>query len=257
MLHIQNNNQESLWYHHSYGKDSHCILQKLSPECVPKVLYITDFNMLRSQFLGSKIQKLCVDFISKYSNAELSLVSSWLPRLTDVSLKCSRITDRGLEALAKCCSSLEVVNIAGCCWITDSGINFLLQNCCKLRSLIIDSCSSITEGIEEIVSGGGLEDLDLSAKASEVRGSTNTEAVITISKRCPLLKKLYLLNCEGIEIKGWEAIGRNCKNLEHHVFGCTKLCDLGLQALFNGCNKLSRLYIDNHSSCFTSLRKTN
>ncbi|KAI3937237.1 hypothetical protein MKW92_051286 [Papaver armeniacum] len=125
-------------------------------------------------------------------------------------------------------------------------INFLLQNCCKLRSLIIDSCSSLTgigflgcpktlthvyarrcklipEGIEEIVSGGGLEDLDLSAKASEVRGSTNTEAVITISKRCPLLKKLYLLNCEGIEIKGWEAIGRNCKNLEHHVFGCTKV----------------------------------
>lgn len=53
-----------------------------------------------------------------------------------------------------------------------------------------------------------------------------------------------------IEVEGLEAIGLNCTNLECLIaFGCRKLCKLGLQALCNGCNKLSRLYIDDDNNC--------
>ncbi|KAI3988635.1 hypothetical protein MKX01_026999 [Papaver californicum] len=152
---------------------------------------------------------------------------SWFPRLIYVSLASSHITGRGLEALARCCSSMETVNLSFCQSITDSGISFLLQNCRKLRTLYIQSCSSITgigflecpktlthleaggckltlEGINAIVSGGGLENLCLSTPyvLREVgEGSMNTEAVITISKCCPSLKNLYLSNCVEVEFK--------------------------------------------------------
>ncbi|KAI3842907.1 hypothetical protein MKW92_014670, partial [Papaver armeniacum] len=135
---------------------------------------------------------------------------------------------------------------------------FLLQNCRKLRSLRISSCIKITgigfldcpktltrfeanmcklkpEGMKAVVCGGGLEHLSFYELAKAGEGSINTEAVVTISKGCPLLKKLYLTNCKNVELEGWEAIGRNCKNLEIlGVRGCRKLCDEGLQALCNG-----------------------
>ncbi|KAI3973334.1 hypothetical protein MKX01_020709 [Papaver californicum] len=246
-IHIQNNNQESLWYSwNRYCNDY------ILPKCFPKVFFvscsldsktsknpeITDFVMIQSQFSGSKIQKLCLRNCSKYSDTELSLMFSWFPRL-----------QLGLEALGKCCPSLEFVNLLWCCSITDSGISFLIKYRRQLGSLYINS------GIEAIVSGGGLEYLHLSTAVhcDPVERCMNTEVVMSISKGCPLLKYFCLSNCERVELEGWEAIGRNCKNLEFlHLFGCTKLGDLGLHALCDGCNKLSRLYIDNDNSCSRS-----
>ncbi|KAI3940822.1 hypothetical protein MKW98_030141, partial [Papaver atlanticum] len=117
-------------------------------------------------------------------------------------------------------------------------------------------CKLTPEGIKAIVSGGGLEFLSLSAtfepaKVGDI--SNETEAVMHISKGCPLLKKLILRNCKEVELEGWKAIGRNCKNLEDlTLYRCSKLCDLGLQALCNGCNKLSRLSVDTDDSCSSS-----
>lgn len=189
----------------------------------------------------------------------------------------THITDRGLEALTKCCPSIERVNLSHCQSITDLGISFLLQNCRELRTLYIGSCSCITgigflecpktlthleaggckltpKGINALVSGGGLEIVSLLTPEDELaevgEGSINTEAVMTISKGCPLLKKLFLSNCGGVELQGWEAIGRNCIDLELlNVYGCRKFCDSGLQALCNGCDKLQSLFIDDENSC--------
>ncbi|KAI3951822.1 hypothetical protein MKW92_009220, partial [Papaver armeniacum] len=65
---------------------------------------------------------------------------------------------------------------------------------------------------------------------------------------------MELSNCADIELQGWEAIGRNCKNLEHlYVYKCRKLCDLGLQALCNGCDKLSKFFVDYENSCSSAV----
>ncbi|KAI3930075.1 hypothetical protein MKX01_020745 [Papaver californicum] len=97
-------------------------------------------------------------------------------------------------------------------YILRGRVSFLVQNCHKLRSLTITSCFSVTgigflrcpktlthvvadsmynnklttKGIKAIASGGGLQSLYLSGNA------VNNEAVITISKTCPLLKVLQL-----------------------------------------------------------------
>ncbi|KAI3951806.1 hypothetical protein MKW92_009204 [Papaver armeniacum] len=290
-LNIQNNNHESLWYLYSYGSYPE-ISDETFPMVVCKLLTrfqniknlglsgrpkITDFVTSKPPFFGSKVQYLCLDYCYHYSDIELSISFSWFPRLKYVTLTRSRITDKGLEALAECCSSLNKVKLPWCHSITDSGISFLLQNCGELGSLCISYCSKITgigflecpktltkleaigcklkpEGIKAIVNGGGMNRLILSARLSmDEEGCIDTEAVIAISKGCPLLKKLILARCHKIELEGWEAIGRNCKNLEIlDVRGCKKLCDQGLQALFKGCNKLSRLLVDNYTGCSSS-----
>ncbi|KAI3978305.1 hypothetical protein MKX01_013103 [Papaver californicum] len=274
-LHIQNNNLSSLFYRHrnSHDESFPIHLKYLFLDDLPE---ITDFVTSNPPFSESKVHYL---FCYKIYSDKSSSMFSWFPRLTTICLISSPITDKSLEVLAKCCSSLKEVSLTLCGLITDSGISLLLQNCRGLGSLSFRSCCNITgigflgcpenltrltadgwklkpEGIKAIVSGAGLESLDISAPyglAKVEEGSINTEAVITISKGCPLLKKLSLRNCKEVELQGWEAIGRNCKNLEDlTLYGCSKLCDLGLQALRNGCNKLSRLSVDTDNCCSSS-----
>ncbi|KAI3937241.1 hypothetical protein MKW92_051290 [Papaver armeniacum] len=197
---------------------------------------------------------------------EFSLIFSWFPRLVNVSLKHCHITDKGLEALAECCSSLKVANLSWCDLITDSGISFLSRNCRELDTLDINFCSNITgigflgcshtltkldangckltpEGINAIVSGGGIKYLTLSTpnELSEVgEGSMNIQAVLTILKGCPLLQKLFISNfVEVINPEGWEAIRQSCKSLKRlRLYGCHKLGKLGWHALMDGCVNL-------------------
>ncbi|MCL7034791.1 hypothetical protein MKW94_029061 [Papaver nudicaule] len=159
-LHIHDNNQESLWYKHGYGSRKY---PKMSPGIFPMVLSkllirfqhlkrlslngrpkITDLVASKSKFFGSEVQFLRFDDCFGYTDVELSLIFSWFPRLTFISLKFARITDKGLEALAKCCPSLETVKLSWCHSITDSGLSLLSQNCRQLQSLDVESCSEIT-----------------------------------------------------------------------------------------------------------------
>ncbi|KAI3987417.1 hypothetical protein MKX01_042421 [Papaver californicum] len=299
---LPNKNHESLWCHNSYYPDEYpkisrknlaiitCRLlirfQHLKKLCLGKLpTKITDVDTLKSQSFSSNVQRLYLNNRSyccnDYSDMQLSLIFSWFPRLTYLSLYNSNITDNGLKALAKCCSSLKEVNLSKCCAITDSGISFLLQNCRKLSSLAINYCSNITcmgflgraqtltcleargcelksEGFRAIVSGGGLEQLYLLHSIhyepdENEKGCVNTEAVMTISKGCPLLKELALSSCEEVELDGWKAIGLNCKELEVlAVMGCQQLCDRGLQAIWDGCNKLYEFGIDGEKNSCSS-----
>ncbi|XP_026384847.1 F-box/LRR-repeat protein 12-like [Papaver somniferum] len=218
-LHIQNNNQESLWYLWScveYPRISHEIFPMVLCELLTRFQNIknlglsgrpkiTDFVTSKPPFSGSKVQYLCLDYCYEYSDIELSILFSWLPRLTYISLSRSCITDKCLEALAECCSSLKKVELPWCDSITDSGISFLLQNCGELASLCISFCSKITgigflgcpktltkleaigckfkpEGKKAIVNGGGMNHLILSAGFGMAGGGCiDTEAVMTIS----------------------------------------------------------------------------
>ncbi|KAI3843474.1 hypothetical protein MKW92_000626 [Papaver armeniacum] len=307
-LHIQNNNHELLWCDNKYepGKypkiNPHSLaivtcrllirFQHLKYLSLGRLPRITDVAaILKPHSFGSDVQKLyldnCYDYSPDYSDMQLSLIFSWFPRLTYISLDSSDITDEGLEALAKCCSSLKTVNLPWCCSITDSGISVLLRNCRELSSLTIDYCSNITgigfqgcaqtltyleargcelapEGFRAIVSGGRLEYLYLLTSISpeldedyelneDYERCIDTEAVITISKGCPFLKELSLSKCEEVELDGWKAIGLNCKELnELVVMGCQKLCDMGLQAICDGCNKLSEFEIDREKNSCSS-----
>ncbi|KAI3958050.1 hypothetical protein MKW98_020692 [Papaver atlanticum] len=182
---------------------------------------------------------------SKYTDKKMSLIFSSFPHLASVGLKGSHITNKGFEIMVQCCAR-----------------GFLIQNCLELHSIRISYCRSVTgigclgcqktltnvyvvdvpklttEGIKAIASGSGLQHLCLSGNP------VNNEAVITISKSCPVLKVLQLTSCHEVQLEGWKAIGLYCRNLKFlYIFECLKLCDQGMEALCYGSNKLSYLSV--------------
>lgn len=242
---------------------------------------------------GSKLQKLYLDCCLKVTDYGLSLVASACPSLVTISLyRCLNITDIGLERLASACLSLKHVNLSYCSQISDKGLKGLTQCCCQLQTVKISHCEGITgvgfrgcskaiayveaescklkpEGVLGIVSGGGLEYLDVSCLSWSPFGdplagigfsshlkilnfrlcrAVSDTSIVAIAKGCPLLEEWNLALCHEVRIVGWQAIGLYCQNLKRlHVNRCRNLCDGGLQALRDGCKSLSILYLN---GCF-------
>lgn len=256
---------------------------------------LPDSGLSQLQHYGSKLQTLHLHCCFRITDYGVSLAASGCPSLTTISLYRCNVTDIGLKALSESCLALKDVDISHSSLISDHGIRALLSNCRQLRAIKMTNCRSITgvgfkdcpqtltyleanscklepEGIMAIVSGGGIEYLNVSCLSWCILGdglmaigagfstklrvldfrccrTIEDNSIISIAKGCPVLREWNLALCHEIRTAGWEAIGANCHNLEKlHVNRCRNLCDEGLQALRNGCKKLRVLYI-NISKC--------
>ncbi|XP_004510720.1 F-box/LRR-repeat protein 12 [Cicer arietinum] len=251
---------------------------------------LNDSGLTRLLSYGSNLQKLNLDCCLKVTDYGLSLVASGCPSLTTISLyRCLNITDKGLETLATACQSLKYVNLSYCSHISDNGLKAIAQRCCQLQAVNISHCESINgvgfkgcskslahveaesckltpEGVMGIVSGGGIEYLDVSCLSWSPLGdplhgigfssslkilnfrmcrTVSDTSIAAIAKGCPLLKEWNLALCHEVRISGWQAVGLYCQNLKRlHVNRCRNLNDNGLQALRDGCRSLSILYLN-------------
>ncbi|KAL0369875.1 UNVERIFIED_CONTAM: F-box/LRR-repeat protein 12 [Sesamum angustifolium] len=239
---------------------------------------------------GLKLESLHLDCCFGITDHGLSFVAGGCPLLRIISLYRCSVTDIGLENLSQSCLNLKDVNLSYCSLISDHGIRALSQNCRHLRSINISHCRNVTgvgfqgcsqtlayleadscklepEGISAIVSGGGLEYLNISNLAWCINGhglttidarfisklrvlnfrlcrTIDDDAIVKIAQGCPLLEEWNLALCHEISILGWESIGSKCRNLERlHVNRCRNLSDQGLQALRDGCRRLRKLYL--------------
>ncbi|KAI3907961.1 hypothetical protein MKW98_003606 [Papaver atlanticum] len=177
---------------------------------------VTDFVTSKSPvpFFESKVQTLNLGYChEQYSDIELPLMFSWFPRLTFICLRSSHMPDKGLEVHVKCCAFLKENWVHFGLSIAAKSLVLAFFECPKtLTHVRVCGCKLKPEGINAIVSGGGIEFLKLHDLDGE--GSITSEAVITVSKGCPLLKELILRECQEVELEGWRAVGRYCKNLE-------------------------------------------
>lgn len=253
---------------------------------------LPDSGLTPLQDYGSRLQTIFLDCCFGITDQGLSLIATGCP-LTVISLYRCNITDVGLQNLAKSCSALKDVNLSYCALISDHGIRALSQKCCQLRAVSISFCKGVSgvgfsgcsptlayleaescklgpEGITEIVSGGGLEYLNVSNLRWCITGDglaaigaglgtklrvlnlrmgrlVSSESVAAIAKGCPLLQEWNLALCHEVKIPGWKAVGENCHNLEIiHLNRCRNLCDHGLQALRDGCRQLRIMYINGY-----------
>lgn len=236
-----------------------------------------------------KLHSLRLDCCFKITDIGISSVANGCPSLSFISLYRCSISDNGLQLLAKSCLSLKDLNLEWCSLITDLGIYAVTKNCREILAIKISHCDQITgvgfkgcsqtlayleadsckirpEGFLGILSGGGLEYLNVSCLSWYVWGdgliaiggglgrnlkilnfrlcrTVGDETIMAISKGCPLLKEWNLSLCTQIGLSGWESIGMYCDNVEKlHVNGCRGLCDRGFLALGNGCKRLSVMY---------------
>ncbi|CAI8611514.1 unnamed protein product [Vicia faba] len=251
---------------------------------------LNDSGLTRLLSYGSNLQKLNLDCCLKVTDYGLSLVASGCPSLTSISLyRCINISDDGLETLATACLSLKCINLSYCSQISDKGLKALTQRCRQLQAVNISHCESIRgvgfkgcskslthveawscklnpEGVTGIISGGGIEYLDVSCLSWYPLGDTllgirlssnlkvlnfrmcrsvSDTSIVAIAMGCTLLEKWNLALCHEVRISGWQAVGLYCQNLKRlHVNRCRNLNDNGLQALRDGCRSLSVLYLN-------------
>ncbi|KAJ8899535.1 hypothetical protein K2173_018509 [Erythroxylum novogranatense] len=251
---------------------------------------LPDSGLAQLQFYGSELHSLHLDCCFGITDNGLSLVAISCSSLVIISLYRCNITDMGLETLANGCSALKLINLSYCPFVSDVGLRALSQGCPQLQALKMSCCREITgaglrgcsptltfvdaescklkpEGIMGIVSGGGLEYLNVSGAGWWIHGgefspigkgfasrlkilnirmcrTVGDESIVIIASGCPLLQEWNLAVCHEVRMPGWESIGLNCNKLEKlHVNRCRNLCDRGLQALSNGCKRLLVLYM--------------
>ncbi|WCJ37324.1 F-box/LRR-repeat protein 12 [Euphorbia peplus] len=241
-------------------------------------------------FVGSQLESLFLDCCFDLTDNGLSLIATSCPFLTLISLYRCKFTDAGLQSLASGCSNLKRINLSNCGIVSDVGLGEISRSCHQLEAVIISCCDKISgtgfsgcsptltyieaescklqpKGISGMVSGGGLEYLDVSGISTfslagigcglgmririlnmRMCRDIGDESIIAIAKGCPLLEEWNLALCHEVRIPGWESIGKNCNKLEKlHVNRCRNLCNTGFQALREGCKSLSVLYMSTGS----------
>lgn len=199
------------------------------------------------------------------SDNGLGYVARGCPKLEIINLSyCVYVTDSGIAVISERCSELKVVTISFCRNIEGEGFEKNLS----LQCFEAESCCLTDAGLCKTVKGGSLQFLNLSHSQNGIalgsRGfacigmaCSNLQflymrmcrtledlAVIQISKGCPLLKEWNLAVCPQVSVAGWQAVAKNCRNLEIlHANRCRHFCDTSILSIRNGCPKLSTFYL--------------
>ncbi|EGB11841.1 hypothetical protein AURANDRAFT_11299, partial [Aureococcus anophagefferens] len=117
---------------------------------------------------------------------------------------CFQVSNRALNALAKGCSTLVELGLAGCPRLTANGVGAL--------------CHASRETLEKVNLGCCGDCVDDDLVSALARGSPN-------------LKQLFLRDCERWGQVGARAIARHCKRLHRlDCTGCSSLDDEGVAA---------------------------
>jgi len=123
------------------------------------------------------------------------------PRLTNLDLTCSNVTDQGLRVLAECCGDLELVNLTSCRDIVGHGVGELLTHCERLTELRLRSCDGISDQGVRSFAGKGER-----VTSIEIGGSWSSplsdEALRDLARGCPELISLRLQCIDGITDEG-------------------------------------------------------
>ncbi|XP_013750582.2 F-box/LRR-repeat protein 12 [Brassica napus] len=261
---------------------------------------LNDSSLASLRYPGAKLHSLHLDCCYGVSDDGISTVASFCPNLRVVSLYRCGISDIGLETLARAASlALRCVNLSYCPLVSDFGVKALTQACVQLESVKISNCKSITgvgfinssptlgyvdaescqlepKGVAGIISGGGVEFLNISGPvsyigkdglvpigsgvASKLRvlnirmcRTVGDESIKAIAKGCPLLQEWNLALCHEVRVEGWEAVGKWCCSLKRlHVNRCRNLCDQGLLGIRRGCKNLRILHMNGNARLTTT-----
>lgn len=298
---VRNIGRKSLTFHCSFNPT----VDKEHAKCIPKILAcsphlnrislaglteLPDSALYTLGMSGSYLRSLSLYCCSGITDDGLAQVAIGCPNLVIVELQsCFNITDHGLESLSKGCHALKSLNLGSCMAISDRGISAVFSNCSNICTLIISGCRRLSgvgfrgcpstlcyleaescmispDGLLDVVSGGGLEYLNLHKLGSSAgldglgrlafakrlcflnlrmcRYLTD-DSVAAIASGCPLIEEWNLAVCHGVRLPGWSAIGLYCNKMRVlHVNRCRNICDQGLLALGNGCVHLEVLHVN-------------
>ncbi|XP_071728770.1 F-box/LRR-repeat protein 12-like [Rutidosis leptorrhynchoides] len=254
-----------------------CGIQYLSQNCrqlkVLKVKIVSYFQNIGVGFVSVAsycplLSVICLVGCS-ITDSELEILAKSCKFLIEVNLNtCINVSDCGIQYISQNCRQLRALKIRNCKNVVGVGFRWCSSN---LKILYASCCALDSTDVIEILRGGGLEYLSFSwpvnermfigsidlanLKVLDLEGckSIEDDAIVSISKGCPLLRDWDLSWCGRVGLRGWESIGLYSQNLEIiHVYRCARLCNKGLLCLGNGCKRLSVIWMGSGGTEITS-----
>ena len=204
-----------------------------------------------------------IDFISHFSNSKKQLRS--------VGLRCSNITDSGLEALFKKMAGIYRLELSGCNELTETGLWSCLNP--KIVSLSVSDCINVADDTVGAVSQllPSLYEFNLqayhvtdaalaffSAKQSytlcilrlQSCWEITNHGIVNIVHSLPNLTILSLSGCSKITDDGVELIAENLRKLRFlDLSWCPRVTDAALEYIACDLNQLEELILDRFVQC--------
>ncbi|KAG6554722.1 hypothetical protein Mapa_003741 [Marchantia paleacea] len=118
---------------------------------------LTD-NALKYISMCHQMQELAIHECNRITNVGLNVIAKGCPQLRFVSFSyCERITDAGVVALAEGCSQLMKVRLDGCKLLSNPCVRALCQKAPRLRYLSMSQCPKLSDDVfQHLLDGASL-----------------------------------------------------------------------------------------------------
>ncbi|KAG2245206.1 hypothetical protein Bca4012_014814 [Brassica carinata] len=115
----------------------------------------------------------------------------------------SKVTDAGLGAVARGCSSLKVLSLWNLPAVSDVGVSEIARSCPMIEKIDLSRCPGLTD-----------------------------KALVAIAENCGNLSDLTIDSCSGVGNEGLRAVARGCVNLRSiSITSCPRIGDQGVSFL--------------------------
>ncbi|NXJ96602.1 DRC6 protein, partial [Corythaixoides concolor] len=256
-------------------------LQCTSFKTISECKNLQDLNLSECQGLNDESMRLISEgcrallylnlSYTDITNGTLRVLSSSFSNLQYLSLAhCRKFTDKGLLYLGsrKGCHKLVYLDLSGCIQISVDGFRNIASGCSGIQDLLINEMPTLTdrciqvlvEKCRQITSVVFLDSPHLSdstfkalAECKLVKVSVEGNNQITdlsfklMSKCCPYLRHIHMVDCQKITDAGLEMISPLKHILVLNVADCIRIGDEGVRTFVQGSSgaKLRELNLTN------------
>eukprot|EP00250_Pteridium_aquilinum_P004190 c14419_g1_i1 orf=152-1207(-) len=196
-------------------------------------------NDLRWLETQKEIQSINLNACQKITDLGLEVVARSCPKLKCFSIYWNlRITDAGVEALVRNCKDLTMLNLSGCKGVTNKSLEIMSVHGTSLTTLNLTRCTRLTDdGLRQLLdSCENIEVLYLYAVSSF------TDKSYAKLANLQSLRVLDLCGAQNLTDDGICQGLANCKELESlNLTWCVKVTDRGIQIIAENCSMLQLL----------------
>ncbi|XP_022665702.1 F-box/LRR-repeat protein 16-like [Varroa destructor] len=253
-------------YHPRYWKDSMIAVVKCRELRGPGLDGVQARRQLYDSLERRGFEAVCLFYASDEDVLDFMHVCPQLAKLTRLSLRCSSLSDRALEALVGACPKLTWLELFGCNELTDAGLWASLD--ARITTLALADCINVADDTVAAVAQllPGLKEFNLQAyhvtDASIAylgprQGSTlevlrlrscwelTNHGVLNIVHSLPALTDLSLSGCTKITDDGVELLAENLRSLRVlDLSWCPRVTDASLEFIACDMNALRSLTLD-------------
>lgn len=186
-----------------------------------------------------EIQSVNLNACQRITDIGVQIVAKSCPKLNSFSLYWNlRISDIGVGALLRQCKELAILNLSGCKGVTNKSLETMSVHCKSLKNLNLTRCLRLTDDglIQLLESCRNIEALYLYAVSSF------TDQSYAKLMNLQALRILDLCGAQNLTDDGISQGLAKCKDLESlNLTWCVKVTDIGIKSIGNSCSKLQLL----------------